>query len=111
MGRSPCCAKEGLNRGAWTPLEDRMLIGYIKSHGEGKWRSLPKRAGQLYQIKCIILNNVHAIWGFVVELKFYNFVMSIINGQKPRSQKMREELQTSLVELSKTRYQERKRNS
>ncbi|XP_027080677.1 transcription factor MYB1-like [Coffea arabica] len=45
MGRSPCCAKEGLNRGAWTPSEDRMLIDYIKSHGEGKWRSLPKRAG------------------------------------------------------------------
>ncbi|CDO97857.1 unnamed protein product [Coffea canephora] len=45
MGRSPCCAKEGLNRGAWTPSEDRLLTDYIKSHGEGKWRSLPKRAG------------------------------------------------------------------
>ncbi|KAL3511624.1 hypothetical protein ACH5RR_024341 [Cinchona calisaya] len=45
MGRSPCCAKEGLNRGAWTSSEDRILRDYIKSNGEGKWGSLPKRAG------------------------------------------------------------------
>lgn len=49
MGRSPCCAKEGLNRGAWTAMEDRTLTEYITTHGEGKWRNLPKRAGkQLY---------------------------------------------------------------
>lgn len=46
MGRSACCSKEGLNRGAWTALEDKILISYIKIHGEGKWRSLPKRAGK-----------------------------------------------------------------
>ncbi|GKV00814.1 hypothetical protein SLEP1_g13438 [Rubroshorea leprosula] len=45
MGRSPCCAKEGLNRGAWTAMEDRMLKEYIEIHGEGQWRNLPKRAG------------------------------------------------------------------
>ncbi|GLT56010.1 hypothetical protein SLA2020_290840 [Shorea laevis] len=45
MGRSPCCAKEGLNRGAWTAMEDKMLKEYIKIHGEGQWRNLPKRAG------------------------------------------------------------------
>ncbi|KAI9119864.1 hypothetical protein K1719_009253 [Acacia pycnantha] len=45
MGRSPCCAKEGMNRGAWTAIEDKILIDYIKIHGEGKWRHLPKRAG------------------------------------------------------------------
>ncbi|KAJ9702100.1 hypothetical protein PVL29_004033 [Vitis rotundifolia] len=45
MGRSPCCSKEGLNRGAWTALEDKILTAYIKAHGEGKWRNLPKRAG------------------------------------------------------------------
>ncbi|GFS38019.1 duplicated homeodomain-like superfamily protein [Actinidia rufa] len=44
MGRSPCCSKEGLNRGAWTAMEDRILTAYIKAHGEGKWRNLPKRA-------------------------------------------------------------------
>lgn len=45
MGRSPCCAKEGLNKGAWTAMEDKILIDYIKTHGEGRWRNLPKRAG------------------------------------------------------------------
>ncbi|XVF89025.1 hypothetical protein PTKIN_Ptkin19aG0098000 [Pterospermum kingtungense] len=45
MGRSPCCAKEGLNRGAWTALEDEILTAYIKAHGEGQWRNLPKKAG------------------------------------------------------------------
>ncbi|GAB4838021.1 hypothetical protein Ancab_027548 [Ancistrocladus abbreviatus] len=45
MGRRPCCAKEGLNRGAWTAIEDQILIDYIKTHGEGSWRNLPKRAG------------------------------------------------------------------
>ncbi|KAI4344586.1 hypothetical protein L6164_011794 [Bauhinia variegata] len=45
MGRSPCCSKEGLNRGAWTVHEDKILTDYIKLHGEGGWRNLPKRAG------------------------------------------------------------------
>ncbi|KAJ0007641.1 hypothetical protein Pint_29072 [Pistacia integerrima] len=44
MGRSPCCAKEGLNRGAWTASEDKILTEYIKAHGEGKWRNVPKKA-------------------------------------------------------------------
>ncbi|XP_044484780.1 transcription factor MYB1-like [Mangifera indica] len=45
MGRSPCCAKEGLNRGAWTASEDKILTEYIKVHGEGKWRNVPRKAG------------------------------------------------------------------
>ncbi|XP_042417551.1 transcription factor MYB1-like [Zingiber officinale] len=35
MGRKPCCAKEGLNRGAWNALEDQILVSYINTHGEG----------------------------------------------------------------------------
>ncbi|GMH14215.1 hypothetical protein Nepgr_016056 [Nepenthes gracilis] len=45
MGRSPCCAKEGLNRGAWTAREDKTLTDYIKINGEGRWRDLPIKAG------------------------------------------------------------------
>ncbi|KAH1131804.1 hypothetical protein J1N35_003182 [Gossypium stocksii] len=45
MGRSPSCSKEGLNKGAWTALEDKLLASYIKAHGEGKWSDLSKRAG------------------------------------------------------------------
>jgi len=45
MGRAPCCSKVGLHRGPWTPREDALLTKYIQAHGEGQWRSLPKRAG------------------------------------------------------------------
>ena len=44
--RSRCCSKEGLNRGAWTAVEDKVLREYIEVHGEGRWRKLPKLAGQ-----------------------------------------------------------------
>ncbi|KAJ0041039.1 hypothetical protein Pint_27515 [Pistacia integerrima] len=47
MGRSPCCEKEHTSKGAWTKEEDERLINYIKLHGEGCWRSLPKAAGLL----------------------------------------------------------------
>ncbi|KAF2304091.1 hypothetical protein GH714_027093 [Hevea brasiliensis] len=45
MGRRPCCAKDaGLNRGAWTAHEDKLLADYIQVHGDGKWRDLPQKA-------------------------------------------------------------------
>lgn len=44
MGRSPCCA-EGVNKGAWSLQEDQILINFIQTHGQGKWRSLPQKAG------------------------------------------------------------------
>ncbi|KAM7276983.1 hypothetical protein ACFE04_018849 [Oxalis oulophora] len=47
MGRAPCCSKVGLHRGPWTPREDTLLTKYIQTHGEGNWRSLPKKAGLL----------------------------------------------------------------
>lgn len=47
MGRAPCCSKVGLHRGPWTPREDTLLTKYIQAHGEGHWRSLPKKAGLL----------------------------------------------------------------
>ncbi|XP_057796563.1 transcription factor MYB41-like [Salvia miltiorrhiza] len=45
MGRSPCCDKDGLKKGPWTPEEDIKLIQYIQIHGAGNWRILPKNAG------------------------------------------------------------------
>ncbi|KAK3029208.1 hypothetical protein RJ639_039288, partial [Escallonia herrerae] len=48
MGRAPCCeGKEGLKKGPWAPEEDELLVEYIKKHGHGSWRSLPKLAGLL----------------------------------------------------------------
>nr|XP_009404325.1 PREDICTED: myb-related protein Zm38-like isoform X1 [Musa acuminata subsp. malaccensis] len=56
MGRSPCCEKAHTNKGAWTKEEDEKLISYIKAHGEGCWRSLPKAAGRY-----LILRNLGLI--------------------------------------------------
>ncbi|KAL8107866.1 transcription factor MYB102-like [Apium graveolens] len=45
MGRSPCCDKNGLKKGPWTTEEDQKLVDYIREHGYGNWRTLPKNAG------------------------------------------------------------------
>ncbi|XP_065880085.1 transcription factor MYB102-like [Euphorbia lathyris] len=45
MGRAPCCYKNGLKKGPWTPEEDQKLIDYIHKNGYGNWRTLPKNAG------------------------------------------------------------------
>lgn len=39
--------KVGLKRGPWTAEEDEVLANYIKNEGEGRWRTLPNRAGLL----------------------------------------------------------------
>ncbi|KAK3026375.1 hypothetical protein RJ639_040464 [Escallonia herrerae] len=44
---TPCCSKVGMKRGPWTPEEDELLATYIRREGEGRWRTLPKRAGLL----------------------------------------------------------------
>ncbi|XVE60487.1 hypothetical protein DITRI_Ditri05aG0133000 [Diplodiscus trichospermus] len=45
MGRSPCSDENGLKKGPWTPEEDQKLVQYIKQHGHGSWRALPRLAG------------------------------------------------------------------
>ncbi|KAE8707913.1 Transcription factor MYB39 [Hibiscus syriacus] len=45
MGRSPCCDEDGVKKGPWTPEEDQKLVRFIKNHGHGSWRALPKLAG------------------------------------------------------------------
>lgn len=45
MVRAPCCEKMGLKKGPWTAEEDQILISYIRNHGHGNWRALPKLAG------------------------------------------------------------------
>ncbi|KAL9236713.1 hypothetical protein vseg_011349 [Gypsophila vaccaria] len=47
MGRAPCCDNKdnGLKKGPWLPEEDQKLVDYIREHGPGNWRALPKKAG------------------------------------------------------------------
>lgn len=45
MGRPPCCDKEGVKKGPWTPEEDIILVSYIQEHGPGNWRAVPTKTG------------------------------------------------------------------
>ncbi|KAL9675636.1 hypothetical protein QQ045_003838 [Rhodiola kirilowii] len=43
---TPCCSKdETIKRGPWTAEEDEVLARFIAKEGEGRWRTLPSRAG------------------------------------------------------------------
>ncbi|CAL1391276.1 unnamed protein product [Linum trigynum] len=44
-GRAPCCDKNQVKRGPWSPAEDLRLMTFIQKHGHENWRSLPKQAG------------------------------------------------------------------
>ncbi|CAK9314668.1 unnamed protein product [Citrullus colocynthis] len=46
-GRAPCCDKNQVKRGPWSPAEDLRLITFIQNHGHDNWRALPKQAGLL----------------------------------------------------------------
>ncbi|XP_039140611.1 transcription repressor MYB5-like [Dioscorea cayenensis subsp. rotundata] len=46
-GPTPCCTKDSVKRGPWTAEEDAILSNYVQREGEGKWRTLPQRAGLL----------------------------------------------------------------
>ena len=45
-GRAPCCDKDKVKRGPWSPAEDLKLTNFIQKHGHENWRALPKQAGQ-----------------------------------------------------------------
>lgn len=47
MGRPPCCDKEGVKKGPWTPEEDILLVSYIQEHGPANWRAVPNNTGLL----------------------------------------------------------------
>ncbi|XP_022989827.1 transcription factor MYB30-like [Cucurbita maxima] len=47
MGRPPCCDKNGVKKGPWTPEEDIVLVSYIQEHGPGNWRAVPANTGLL----------------------------------------------------------------
>ncbi|WOH01196.1 hypothetical protein DCAR_0520577 [Daucus carota subsp. sativus] len=46
MGRAPCCDKENVKRGPWSPEEDAKLKDYIEAFGTGNnWIALPQKIG------------------------------------------------------------------
>ncbi|KAG6495648.1 myb-related protein 306-like [Zingiber officinale] len=47
MGRPPCCDKDSVKKGPWTPEEDILLVSYIQQHGASNWRAVPAKTGLL----------------------------------------------------------------
>ncbi|XP_055831434.1 transcription factor RAX1-like [Solanum dulcamara] len=46
MGRAPCCDKNNVKRGPWSPEEDAKLKEFIDKNGTGgNWIALPQKAG------------------------------------------------------------------
>ncbi|XAR51407.1 hypothetical protein NMG60_11006027 [Bertholletia excelsa] len=46
MGRAPCCDKNNVKKGPWSPDEDAILKSYIEKHGTGgNWIALPQKIG------------------------------------------------------------------
>lgn len=49
MGRAPCCDKNNVKRGPWSPEEDAKLKSFIDKYGTGgNWIALPQKAGILF---------------------------------------------------------------
>lgn len=47
MGRAPCCNKENVKKGPWSPEEDAKLKAYIEKNGTGgNWIALPHKIGR-----------------------------------------------------------------
>uniref|UniRef100_A0ACD5WLT8 Uncharacterized protein n=1 Tax=Avena sativa TaxID=4498 RepID=A0ACD5WLT8_AVESA len=46
MGRAPCCDKNNVKKGPWSPEEDAKLKDFMDKHGTGgNWIALPQKAG------------------------------------------------------------------
>ncbi|KAI4303946.1 hypothetical protein MLD38_039523 [Melastoma candidum] len=45
MGGWGAVAELGWRKGPWTPEEDKLLVEYVRSHGEGRWNSVARITG------------------------------------------------------------------
>lgn len=48
----------GWRKGPWTAEEDKLLIEYVSTHGEGRWNSVARLAGnQIISLESIVFTN------------------------------------------------------
>lgn len=108
MGRAPCCDKQGLKKGPWTPDEDQKLVAYIQRHGHGSWRALPKHAGTRFcaEADALILYLIleHLPMGFSVPSVNVGQLTGVVCDQNCRAFALWEELSLEVDELSEARY-------
>lgn len=59
MGRAPCCDKNNVKKGPWSPEEDAKLKEFIEKHGTGgNWIALPQKAGTF----CYLIRGFDAVY-------------------------------------------------
>lgn len=97
MGRTPCCDKNGLKKGPWTPEEDQKLIDYIQKNGHGNWRTLPKNAGTF-----ITTYYYFTTYKYVLKIQSFSCTdaWNFLYLETFRAPKMWEELPFKMDELS-----------
>ena len=94
MRRTPCCDKNGLKKGPWTPEEDLKLTNYIQIHGPGNWRALPKNAGIKLFLSYLRSTNYH-LNIFIV----FQALMMMLLFELFRAPKMWKELPSQMDKL------------
>ncbi|MCH88099.1 myb family transcription factor family protein, partial [Trifolium medium] len=100
-------------KGPWTAEEDRLLIEYVRVHGEGRWNSVARLAALKYVItfNCFIFSNFSLcrICQCCVMCFVYGGLNDHINSESlkfiyySRIEKEWKELQIEMGELSKAR--------
>lgn len=88
MGRAPCCDKNNVKKGPWSPEEDAKLKEFIEKHGTGgNWIALPQKAGSIYICAWFINLHIHRVidvmWLFISW--FGDFMMLTVEFESKQS--------------------------
>lgn len=70
MGRGGVMEEEVWRKGPWTAEEDRLLVEYVRLHGEGRWNSVSRLAGNTQNPILLLLclfNFTFISYNFVVD--------------------------------------------
>lgn len=73
-----------LRRGPWTVEEDLALMNYIANHGEGRWNSLARCAGNNSKYFYHIYN-FSSTFGYFLSWLLYINLSSTIAGKQPKN--------------------------
>ncbi|KAK4740807.1 hypothetical protein SAY87_024395 [Trapa incisa] len=92
-------SKMGVNRGAWTPEEDRKLSQFIQLHGAKRWKTIATKAGSISLIRMIIfLTHIRSITN--------QFGLRLENERPQPSPPAKEALQSEALEPTTSKENE-----
>lgn len=75
MGRAPCCDKNNVKRGPWSPDEDATLRSFVERHGTGgNWIALPQKAGNFFVLIIAHLFYFFDLLVFLMFLKLFYWI-------------------------------------